>query len=416
MSSHVLVFSDDAIVVSQSSNKIRASRRGETVLLRYKASQLGPTRLLMVYTGCLFYIIMIDLGATVSSPAEMLLNKEINGWKVVSEMGSYQGQSGGNFSSGYIVEKDGGRAFLKAMDLERAFIRGAVAIQREISQYLFERQVLDFCGDKRLSGVIRLYDAGEIDIQNTGNPANIIYFLIFELADGDIRRELTVGGFKSNSWRLRVLHQSAVALVQLHNAEIAHQDLKPSNVLSFEADKRFKVGDLGRCTSNKFKAPTDVFDFPGDRSYAPPEYHYNAVPVLHMDKRLGSDAYLLGSLISFLFSNVGALIATLQKLPDEYRPDAWRGDYVDALPYLEKSHTEATLALKKLLPPDISEELASAYFNLSHPNPLLRGHPDARRQTGRPLGLDRYRSLFDRLTHKVNLQERIEEKKKASNA
>ncbi|GAC1569763.1 MAG: hypothetical protein NVS3B3_24140 [Aquirhabdus sp.] len=205
-----------------------------------------------------------------------------------------------------------------------------------------------------------------------------------------------------------MLHQSAVALVQLHGAEIAHQDLKPSNVLSFKENESFKVGDLGRSSSKKLRAPTDALPYPGDRSYAPPEYHYNDVPGTYIDQRLGSDAYLLGSLISFLFANgVGALIATFQHLPPEYLHDQWQGTYQDALPYLEKAHTEATLELKRTLPADLAEELGDAYFNLCHPNPIRRGHPIARRQSGRPIGLDRYRSSFDRMMHKVRLAEKI---------
>ena len=344
-----------------------------------------------------------------SSPAEMLLKKTIAGWTVTKEMGTYPGMTGGTFSSGYIVEKEGQKAFLKAMDLQRAFPKGARAVQSVINQYIFEKDILDFCKDKRLTGIIHLYEAGEYDVGSTGNPANIIYYLIFELADGDLRKELTMGGFKDTHWRMRVLHQSSVALVQLHGAEIAHQDLKPSNVLAFTKHERFKLADLGRCTSKSFSAPTDAMDYPGDPAYAPPEYHYNEVPRLHVDQRLGSDAYLLGSLISFLFADgAGALISTLKHLPEEYWPEKWEGTYGDVLPFLEKAHTEASIELRKLFPNQIRDELGEAYFNLCHPDPLVRGHPSARKQVGRPLGLDRYRSAFDRMSYKMRIAAKTE--------
>lgn len=341
------------------------------------------------------------------SPAEMLLHKEISGWKVVAELGTYPGMTGGTFSSGYIVEKDGRRAFMKAMDLQRAFIKGVKAVQSLVNQYVFEKEVLDFCRDKRLSGIVNLYEAGQYDSENSGNPAKIIYYLIFELADGDIRRELTTNGFKDGYWKLSVLHQSATALVQLHGVDIAHQDLKPSNVLSFEKNNRFKLGDLGRCNSKKIAAPIDNLAIPGDPSYSPPEYQYGATPQSYTDQRLGNDAYLLGNLIAFLFADgAGALVATLSNLPNEYWPDQWEGEFSDALPFLVTAHTKATLSLKKRFPADIREELADAYFYLCHPDPALRGHPTARRQVGRNLGLDRYRSIFDRLRHKIRISER----------
>jgi len=352
-----------------------------------------------------------------ASPAEMLLHKEVAGWTVVEEMGSYSGATGGNFSTGYIVEKDGTRAFLKAMDLSRAFLDGLPAMQRDIDQYLFEQNVLTFCKDNRLSGVIRLFEAGHMDEGDKPSLNDRIYYFIFELADGDIRREMTVGGMKSDSWKLRVLHKSSIALVQLHGADIAHQDLKPSNVLSFRAQNNFKLGDLGRCSSKKFSAPTDVFAFPGDRSYAPPEYHYKYVPTTYTDQRLGSDAYLLGSLISFLFSNgIGALAATFNHLPHNYWHNQWQGTYEDAIPFLEQAHTQATILLKTQLPEIIREELGEAYFNLCHPNPQRRGHPQARRQSGRPVGIDRYRSVFDLMLNKVRIQEKLKTAKGSANA
>ena len=41
------------------------------------------------------------------------------------------------------------------------------------------------------------------------------------------------------------LHHVSLGLSQLHRAEIAHQDLNPSNVLVFESGKSSKICDLG---------------------------------------------------------------------------------------------------------------------------------------------------------------------------
>lgn len=239
-----------------------------------------------------------------ATAAELLLNTTINGWNVVKAIGTYPGMTGGTFSSGYIVEKEGKQAFLKAMDLHSALTKGLTAVQIAVNQHVFEKDILEYCADKRLSGVIRLFESGEVDLHNSGNPLNKIYFLIFELADGDIRRQIASVNIVNYSWKMQVLQQATVALVQLHGVDIAHQDVKPSNVLGVK--EKYKLGDLGRCSSKKFNAPTDTLPFPGDYSYAPPEYQFQEIPKSYTDQRLGSDAYLLGSLISFLFANGGS--------------------------------------------------------------------------------------------------------------
>ncbi|TWI64375.1 protein kinase-like protein [Pseudoduganella lurida] len=351
-----------------------------------------------------------------ATAAEMLHGKVINGWTVIGQLGTYVGMSGGNFSTGYQVTKEGKIAFLKAMDIQNAFVRGIGAMGEAINQYLFERDVLQFCSDARLSGIITLLESGQFDASPQANPMTTIYYLVFEWADGDIRRAIATGGDKASSWKLRVLHKSAVALVQLHSNDIAHQDLKPSNVLEFNAKSDFKLGDLGRCRTKRFVAPTDALDYPGDYSYAPPEYHYGEVPTSFVNGKIGSDAYLLGSLISFLYTGLGALPLTVFNLPQAYQPKAWQGTYRDVLPFLVRAHTDATEQLTNSLPSEarIRAELLEAYFRLCHPDPEQRGHPAARMQSGTPIGLDRYRSIFDRMSRQAEVYERIEAKK-ASN-
>lgn len=348
-----------------------------------------------------------------ATAAEMLEGKMINGWTVVGQLGTYVGMSGGNFSTGYRVTKDGKVAFMKAMDIQTPFIKGLREMGDAINQYLFERDVLQFCSDARLSGIITMLESGEFHDSPQPNPMTTIYYLVFEWADGDIRRAIATTGDKATSWKLRVLHKSAVALVQLHGNDIAHQDLKPSNVLEFNSKADFKLGDLGRCRAKRFLAPTDALEYPGDYSYAPPEYQYGEVPVSFINGKIGSDAYLLGSLISFLYTNLGALPLTLFNLPQAYRPRTWQGTYKDVLPFLVSAHTDATEQLAKSLPEEARTraELLDAYFHLCHPDPEQRGHPGARKQTGAPIGLDRYRSIFDRMSRQAELHERIEAKK-----
>lgn len=347
------------------------------------------------------------------TPSEMLEGQIINGWNVLNTIGSFTGATGGHFSAGYIVERDGTTAFLKAMDLHSAARKGLNAISEETSQFIFERDLMSFCADRRLSRIIKLIDCGEFVPLSTAEKTefNTVYYMVFELADGDIRRELTLNKGAGANWKLRILHHVAVGVSQLHGVKIAHQDVKPSNVLAFNLDSSFKLTDLGRSSSKTFSAPTDKCPFPGDYNYAPPEYHFGFVPPNDQDRRQGSDAYLLGSLISFLFCGLGAFMATLQHAPIEYRPGNWQGNFSDVLPFWTTAHSEATLALSSHIPDYCREDLISIYFQLCHPDPSTRGHPRARARIGRPLGLERYISRFDAIAKKTSISERLSEQK-----
>ncbi|MCR4303068.1 MAG: protein kinase [Gallionella sp.] len=347
-----------------------------------------------------------------STPSELLTGHVINGWFVQEPLQTFQGQTGGVFSKGYIVTKDGKKAFLKAMDLHAAIKQGLKRVEETTRQFNFERELHSLCRDKRLSHIVTLIDDGEYHVGQlpSGVDAsfNTVYYMIFELADGgDIRREIAFDGHKTDSWKSFVLHQIAVALTQLHKNDIAHQDLKPSNVLSFKQIKKYKLSDLGRSNSKNHSAPTDIDTFPGDWNYAPPEYFYKHIPRDHHDRRYGSDAYLLGSMIAFLFCGYGAIGLTIMHLPQQYRHDTWGGKYEDVLPFLVDAHTKATSTLSPNLPDICRDEMATMYFQLCHPDPQVRGHPTTRSQHGKLLGLNRYIPRFDVIATKLAIEERV---------
>lgn len=297
------------------------------------------------------------------------------------------------------------------MDLSHAIREGLKAVELATRQFNFERDLLCLCRDKRLSHIVSLVDHGEHELiflsGGQNDLLNRVYYMIFECADGDVRRELSFDGSMPASRKMHVLHQVAVALTQLHTVDIAHQDVKPSNVLSFKEQRKYKLADLGRSAARNISAPTDACNFPGDTNYAPPEYLYGYLPPEYHDRRQGSDAYLLGSMISFLFTGLGAINATLGQLPVQYLPHVWKGSFREILPFLVDAHSQVVTNLRSELPEKFCDELSRIYFQLCHPNPAERGHPSARLQHGRPIGLDRYVSRFDALEKRLQIQERI---------
>lgn len=345
-------------------------------------------------------------------PSELLKGEVISGWTVDRQTEAFPGQTGGFFSRGYLVSKGSQKAFLKAMDLSKVMDKPLNEISETITQYVFERQLFELCSKSGLSHIVKMIDQGELIPEKLkGSPNKEFYrvfYMIFEFASGgDVRRELNFENAKNSSWKLYVLHQVAVALKQLHGIGITHQDVKPSNILVFREKKQYKLTDLGRSNSTNHSAPTDEYLFPGDKNYAPPEYFYGYIPENYIDRRVGSDMYLLGSMLSFLYLGMGALSLTRQYIERDYWHQQWQGSYNDVLPFLIDAHTKATEKLSEFLSENkFRDELSNIYFQLCHPDPKVRGNPKTRHNNS-GLGLERYVTQFDRLSKDLEIQERI---------
>lgn len=186
------------------------------------------------------------------SPAEQLLGLELSaGWAVIERAPISPGRTGGHFSQGYIVEsRSGQRAFLKALDFSKAMTEAdpARALQPLIDAFNFERDVLNRC--KGLDRVVRALADGSVQVADYP-----VQYLIFELANGDVRSQADLSKRFDLAWSLRALHHVATGLNQLHTNGIAHQDLKPSNVLVFE-NKVAKLADLGRAAYQGHTPPS----------------------------------------------------------------------------------------------------------------------------------------------------------------
>ena len=336
------------------------------------------------------------------TPAQQLIGRNLNnGWTVVERFPKSQSATGGFFSASYIVRSNKSReAFLKAMDYRRALSspEPAKALQAMTSAYVFEKNLLERCKD--MSHVVTILDSGKIE-PSEDEPSNVVEYLIFEKADGDIRSYVDTGRAFETAWALRTMHQAAVALWQLHRARIAHQDVKPSNVLVFgETDS--KVADLGRAFDHSTVSPHDDLEIAGDKSYAPPELLYRHTPADWQARRLGCDLYLLGSLIVFFctggFSMTHLLLANMSS---EHHHNRWNEDFDGVLPYLLHAFSKVVGQLRKNVQQEYADKIAELVTQLCHPDPMIRGKPKSVVSPASQYSLERYVSMLGNLASRA---------------
>jgi serine/threonine protein kinase len=233
-----------------------------------------------------------------------------------------------------------------------------------------------------------------------GSPVGVVQYLIFERAENDIRKHLNLNQNLDLAWRLRTIHQVAIGLQQLHGQDIAHQDLKPSNVLLVR-EVGGKLSDLGCAAIKSSRAPRDHLEIAGDHTYAPPELLYHFAPSDWDARRFGCDLYLLGSMLAFVFATVSMTHLVLAKLHPSMHPGRWTDTYVAVLPYLRDAVDQAVTDTTTAIPPQVRGDLEVALRQLCDPDPSTRGHPLTRAQVGNPYSLQRYVSLLDLLSRKA---------------
>ena len=337
------------------------------------------------------------------TPAQQLFGKKlVNGWEVREIIPRSSNATGGHFSTSYIVHSSSGdSAFLKAMDFKKALESPdpARALQTMTAAYNFERALLEKCMSNNLSRIVRVLDSGILAAQNR-DPSSVVQYLIFELADGDIRSFVDFGRSFDNGWILRTMHQTSAALQQLHNVQIAHQDLKPSNVLVFD-EYRSKLADLGRAFDRGSTSPFDEYRCAGDLTYAPPELLYGH---LHEDwrvRRFACDLYLLGSLLVYFYTGVSITHMLFKRLDENHHYKTFTGTYGEVLPYLQHIFSQVIRELREQIPTDFAEEIKAVAKQLCDPDPQKRGHPKNVIYRGNQFSLERYVSKFDLLAKRA---------------
>ncbi len=327
------------------------------------------------------------------------------GWTVLQKV-SRKGTTGGHFSVGYIVQHTGGnRGFLKALDLERAFRSADIsrALQTITEAFNFERELLEVCKDSRMSRVVVAIDQGQHTLKSRPD-SHPVQYIIFELATTDVRKQSNVNRF-SPAVYFRLLHHVATGLHQLHTADIAHQDLKPSNVLVFQGDEG-KIADLGRSSVGARRCATDALTVPGDLNYAPVELLYKEISSNREVRRKGCDFYLLGSLLYFMITGVMLTPDLLSRVDEKALPQQWKGSFQQVLPHLQVSFEECVDEMSSYCHPTIRNRVIDMFRFLSDPDPQRRGDQHRKFSGDSPLKLERCISIFDLLARRSAVTER----------
>ena len=332
-----------------------------------------------------------------------------DGWVIGPLVKRDATSSGGYFSVGYLAtHPDGREGYFKALDFRKAqtAVDSATELRNMFNGYVFERDILALCTGSRFDRVVVAMGSGDFPLP--GAPLDNLYYLIFELADGDTSCQADSRFRRNGAWRLQCMHHIATALSQLHARGVYHQDLRPSNILVFDKKEISKVADLGRSHCQGIAAPHDGNMRPGAVRYSPLEQLYSyQLPDL-VACRKSADLYLLGSMIYFMFTGAMITPIIMAHLRDEHRPysvrnpSGWRGLYTDLVPYLDEATRKALelfrIETERECDQKISSELMLILKSLIDARPEWRGHPTQRKNAhGDRYSLAKYISALDRI-------------------
>ena len=189
--------------------------------------------------------------------ASLLLGKTLTGqrarknWHVTEQLSLHPSHSPGAFSVGYKVEDDQGNgAFLKASDLTMALSHDdpVSALLEMTTAHEFERSILERCSGNNLDGIVTALDSGTVQVTDEGYR-DFVFYIVFELAQGDLRKFVDVEEGTDLGWIISALHSFSVAINQIHTIDVYHNDFKPANALVFK-DKEKPVYPLDACRTD----------------------------------------------------------------------------------------------------------------------------------------------------------------------
>jgi len=318
-------------------------------------------------------------------------------------------ESGGNFGVGYIATdlQDGNQRFVKVVDFRKRL--HSLHELREILEWA-EFEILMHKACLRMSKVVRMVAHGELAFLEEGSSESYNFIcVVMELGQGDIKNHVDYAPEGSAYWKLWVLREISLAVVQMERASLAHNDIKPSNVIRFasEGDRHsIKLGDVGRAITKSGSGPFDDWIWAGDPRHKPLETLFGYQEQEWQDRSTAADAYMLGNLVCFLFAGASMTERVVSSLPPNLRPGTFVGSYRDIIDVIRHAWN---MTLDKHIIPTIPEqsrtELSSIIRWLTDPDPVLRGEPAARRAG--TLGLDRVHSKLERMARRAQVFERL---------
>lgn len=347
----------------------------------------------------------------IDSAANNLKGRTLSsGWKVIEKITKADNATGSFFSICYKVERDNRICFLKAFNFTPFFQvstqngenRSVTDVMGDmIDAYKYERDLSEHCKTGHVTKVAFVIDSGEEMVP--GFTINLVPYLIFELADGDVRQNLSYSKKLDFAWKLKSLRDVAVGLQQLHNVNISHQDLKPSNILLF--DKESKIGDLGRSMCKDIESQYNNQVYSGDWNYAPPELMYGYYEKDWEKRVYATDCYLLGSLVVFYFAGISMSALLLKHMPEEFGLRKFRGSFEEVKPYLITAFGDAITEFANCIELDyFRNELKQIIEYLCFPFPEKRGHPKNISSAGNSYSLERFVTKFELLRRKAELK------------
>ncbi len=343
--------------------------------------------------------------------AENLEGYTLGKW-IVEKKASHKPSSGGYFSVGYeVVTSSGQQGFLKALDYSSAFDSPSPvdALHNMTSAYIFERDLLNKCSSNRLRYVVRIVDSGSFSLPKEEYPEGIVFcppvdYIVLEKADNSIRNLIDLSKAFDYAWALRSLHNVAVAIEEMHGIQVAHQDVKPSNVLLFNQQSISKLGDVGRSSSLETQASHDTFDCAGDRTYSPFEQLYGELNPDWKIRRYSCDMFMFGNLIMTYFNNISITTAVLNKLPTYCLPMHWGDTYSAILPQIQNAFAECMEDFNHNIDCKLRQELIGLIQQLCCPEVLKRGDMKNSHLGSQQYSLRRYISKLDVLARTYEYQ------------
>lgn len=338
------------------------------------------------------------------NPAECLAGHTFGKWHVEELIVKPVGATGGFFSISYTARHivTGQRAFVKAINLGKALQKANFVdeVANLLNSYKFELHLSNKCRDKDMNHVVKMLDHGYAEIDDS--PIGRVPYIVFELAGLDVRRYLAATSSFDTVWALRTAKHAAQGLFELHRIGVAHQDVKPSNVLV--CTEVSKLADLGKAAEYGNPQETDDAVFAGDLTYIPPELRYNQLDPDWFRRRIPSDLYQLGSLITFLITQVTMNELMTKHMASQVLPQLWGDPYQKVLPYLE---TAFALSLEDfeaaIMDRSIAADLTQIVKELCDPDPARRGRTRRSKNSSPVLLLEGYISRLEHLAQRVEL-------------